>query len=164
MTRVAGAERVFVGLGANLGEARRTLADAMDQLAALPGTRLVASSACYGSAPVDAQGPDFVNAVVELATALEPPALLQALLHIEQGHGRQRPYHHAPRTLDLDLLLHGQRVVAQPGLTLPHPRLHLRAFVLRPLLELAPELVHPRLGPLAPWAEQAAGQQTWRLP
>jgi 2-amino-4-hydroxy-6-hydroxymethyldihydropteridine diphosphokinase len=160
---MAMAERVFVGLGANLGDARCTLADATAALAVLPGTRLVASSALYGSAPVDAQGPDFVNAVVELATELEPPALLQALLHIEQGHGRQRPYRHAPRTLDLDLLLYGQRVVEAPALTLPHPRLHARAFVLRPLLELAPEVVHPRLGPLAALVAQIADQSVWRL-
>ncbi|CAD5373848.1 2-amino-4-hydroxy-6-hydroxymethyldihydropteridinepyrophosphokinase [Rubrivivax sp. A210] len=143
------AERVFIGLGANLGDARATLEAAITQLAALPATELVAASACYRSTPVDAQGPDFVNAVAELHTALEPLALLAALQAIEAAHGRERPYRNAPRTLDLDLLLYGQRLVDEPSLTVPHPRLHERAFALVPLIELAPGFVHPRLGPLA---------------
>jgi 2-amino-4-hydroxy-6-hydroxymethyldihydropteridine diphosphokinase len=156
-------ERVFVGLGANLGDARASLLRASQQLAALPGTRLLARSSLYRTAPVDAQGPDFCNAVAELDTTLEPQALLQALQAIEHSHGRQRPYSNAPRTLDLDLLLYGQRLIDQPELTLPHPRLHERAFVLVPLLELAPDLVHPRLGPIAALAAQAAGQRIERL-
>lgn len=151
-------ERVFIGLGANLGDARATLARAVEALGALPLTRVVALSALYRSAPVDAQGPDFVNAVAELRTGLTPPELLQALQAIEQAHGRQRPHRHAPRTLDLDLLLYGQRVVEVPGLTVPHPRLHERAFVLRPLADLAPGLGHPRLGPLAAFFDQVADQ------
>ncbi|MDP1899372.1 MAG: 2-amino-4-hydroxy-6-hydroxymethyldihydropteridine diphosphokinase [Rubrivivax sp.] len=157
------AERVFVGLGANLGDAQTTLAAALQELAGLRDTRLVAVSSFYRSAPVQAQGPDFVNAVAELATTLEPPALLQALQEIEQIHGRERPYHHAPRTLDLDLLLYGQRVVHEAGLTLPHPRLHERAFVLQPLRELAPELVMPGLGTVAAWAACATGQPIEKL-
>ena len=142
-------ERVFVGLGANLGDARATLAAALGRLAALPQTRLVACSSLYRSAPVDAQGPDFINAVAELDTALEPQPLLLALQAIEAEHGRQRPYRNAPRTLDLDLLLYGQRVIAEPGLIVPHPRLHERAFVLQPLAELAPGLSLPLHGALA---------------
>lgn len=141
-------ERVFVGLGANLGDPRATLARALEDLARLPQTRLVAASPLYRSAPVDARGPDFLNAVAELSTTLEPRDLLLALQAIEQTHGRERPYRHAPRTLDLDLLLYGQRVIDEPGLTVPHPRLHERAFVLRPLADLAPEFEHPRLGRL----------------
>jgi 2-amino-4-hydroxy-6-hydroxymethyldihydropteridine diphosphokinase len=152
------AERVFVGVGANLGDARATLARAVDALGALPQTRLVAVSRLYRSAPVDAQGPDFVNAVVELRTGLTPRDLLSALHAIEHAHGRERPHRNAPRTLDLDLLLYGQRVVEVPGLTVPHPRLHERAFVLRPLADLAPGLEHPLRGPLAAFLDQAADQ------
>ena len=152
------AERVFVGLGANLGDARATLAQALKALAALPGTRLVAVSPLYRSEPVDAQGPDFVNAVAELGTALTPRELLLALQAIEQSHGRLRPYRNAPRTLDLDLLLYGQRIVDETDLVVPHPRMHQRAFVLRPLADLAPDLVHPRLGRLDAFVERVADQ------
>ncbi len=152
------AERVFVGLGANLGDPQATLARAVKELAELPRTRLVAVSPLYRSAPMDAQGPDFVNAVVELGTALTPRELLLALQSIEQAHGRERPYHHAPRTLDLDLLLYGQRIVRDPDLVVPHPRLHERAFVLRPLADLAPDLVHPALGRLDGFRDRVAGQ------
>jgi 2-amino-4-hydroxy-6-hydroxymethyldihydropteridine diphosphokinase len=133
-------------------------------LAALPGTQLVRRSSPYRSAPVDAQGPDFINAVVELRTALSPAALLAAMQALEQVHGRQRTYRHAPRTLDLDLLLYGQREVRTDTLTLPHPRLHERAFVLQPLLEIAPAARHPGLGQLASWAAGVASQAVERLP
>jgi len=157
-------ERVFVGLGANLGDARATLEAAAQGLAALPQTQLVGVSPVYRSAPVEAQGPDFFNAVAELRCTLEPQTLLAHLHALEQGHGRQRPYLNAPRTLDLDLLLFGARVLNTPVLTLPHPRLQQRAFVLLPLLELAPSLQHPLLGDLAPWAHAAASQRLERLP
>jgi len=136
-------ERVFVGLGANLGDAQATLLAAFDALDKLPGTHCVARSSLYRSAPLDADGPDYVNAVAELRTKMQPQALLQALQDIEARFGRERPYHHAPRTLDLDLLRYGERQVATPTLTLPHPRLHERAFVLVPLAELAPDLAPP---------------------
>jgi 2-amino-4-hydroxy-6-hydroxymethyldihydropteridine diphosphokinase len=141
-------ERVFIGLGANLGHAARTLQRAAEQIGRLPTTRLVKLSSFYVTAPVDAAGPDYTNAVAEITTELQPAALLHALLGIEAEHGRQRPHRHAPRTLDLDLLLYGQRISEDPALTLPHPRMHERAFVLRPLLDLAPTLVHPLLGRL----------------
>ena len=157
-------ERVFVGLGANLGDARATLDAAVQGLAALPQTRLVAVSPVYRSLPVDAQGPDFFNAVAELRCSLEPETLLAHLHALEQVHGRERPYLNAPRTLDLDLLLFGARIQHTPTLTLPHPRLHQRAFVLLPLLELARGLALPALGDLAPWAAAAAGQRLERLP
>jgi 2-amino-4-hydroxy-6-hydroxymethyldihydropteridine diphosphokinase len=131
-------ERIFVGLGANLGDAMASVRAALAQLGALPETSLVAASALYRSAPLDAPGPDYVNAVAELQTQLEPEALLAQLHLLERRFGRQRPYHHAPRTLDLDLLFYGARRIDSPTLTLPHPRAHQRAFVLAPLAELAP--------------------------
>ena len=131
----------YVGLGANLGDdLTATLHSALHALAALPATHLVAVSSAWRSAPVQATGPDFLNAVVCLATTLPPETLLDALQAIEQQHGRQRPYPNAPRSLDLDLLLYGQLRLRTARLTLPHPRLGERAFVLRPLLELDPAL------------------------
>ncbi|HRD99101.1 MAG TPA: 2-amino-4-hydroxy-6-hydroxymethyldihydropteridine diphosphokinase, partial [Rubrivivax sp.] len=117
----------------------------------------------YRTAPLLASGPDFLNAVVELATDLEPAALLAALHGIEAAHGRRRPYPNAPRTLDLDLLLYGQRVMDTQALRLPHPRLHERAFVLAPLLDLAPDLVHPTLGGLCAQYAFVRGQAIERL-
>jgi 2-amino-4-hydroxy-6-hydroxymethyldihydropteridine diphosphokinase len=131
-------ERIFVGLGANLGDAIASVRTALAQLRALPETSFVAASALYRSAPLDAPGPDFVNAVAELQTQLEPEALLVQLQLLEQRFDRQRPYRHAPRTLDLDLLFYGARRIDGPTLTVPHPRAHQRAFVLAPLAELAP--------------------------
>jgi 2-amino-4-hydroxy-6-hydroxymethyldihydropteridine diphosphokinase len=157
------AERVFIGLGANLGDARATVNAAFEALAALPGTQVVARSSLYRTAPVQAQGPDFVNAVAELRTELDPEALLRALQAIEARHERQRPYRNAPRTLDLDVLFVGERAMATPTLTVPHPRLHQRAFVLEPLLELAPDLTHPVLGALAAWRPGTADQAIERL-
>ena len=157
-------ESVYVGLGANLGAARDTLTRALKQLGELPSTRVVEVSSFYATAPVDAQGPNYINAVAELSTELQPRELLQALQSIELQHGRERPYHHAPRTLDLDLLLFGQRVVHEPGLEVPHPRLHKRAFVLQPLLELAPMLMHPRLGSVQLLLAATVNQPIERLP
>lgn len=138
---VAAASPVWIGLGANLGDARAALQTARQALAQLPGTTLVASSRLYRSAPVQAQGPDFLNAVAELRTTLAPLVLLQALQALEQAAGRERPYVNAPRTLDLDVLLWGaggHSVWELPGLSVPHPRLWERAFVLLPLAELLP--------------------------
>lgn len=133
--------RAYVGLGANLGaDLLATLTQAAQALATLPGTELTALSSAWRSAPVDAGGPDFLNAVAALDTMLPPVELLDALQAIERAHGRERPYRNAPRTLDLDLLLHGDAVLVTPRLTLPHPRLAERAFVLCPLLEIAPQL------------------------
>lgn len=133
----------FVGLGANLGDARTTLLQALDRLAALPQTRLLNHSSLYRTAPIDSHGPDYLNAVAELATDLSPHDLLQALQALELAAGRERPYRNAPRTLDLDLLLYDDVVLDTPTLTLPHPRMHLRAFVLQPLAEIAPLCVTP---------------------
>ena len=157
-------EPAFVGVGANLGDAHRSVVDALAALGRLPGCTLRRASAVYRSAPVDAAGPDFFNAVAELHTTLLPPALLKALQAIESAYGRERPYLNAPRTLDLDLLLHGDTVLDTPALSLPHPRLQLRAFVLRPLLDLAPDLAAPGLGPLAAWLPGVADQVLEKLP
>ena len=132
---------VCVALGANLGDPRRTVLDAMRSLCQLPCTRLLTRSGLYRTAPHLAQGPDFINAVVRLQTTLTAPQLLQALQELEQHFGRQRPCPNAPRTLDLDLLLYGHARIESPRLTVPHPRMRSRAFVLFPLAEVAPEQV-----------------------
>jgi 2-amino-4-hydroxy-6-hydroxymethyldihydropteridine diphosphokinase len=149
----------YIGLGANLGDMAQTLSLALAALAALPQTQLLAVSGAYRSAPIESSGPDYLNAVACLASTLAPEALLDALLAIELEHGRLRPFVNAPRTLDLDLLLYGDAQIASPRLTLPHPRLHQRAFVLRPLLELEPTLSAPGLGALAAYLP-ALGQQS----
>ena len=131
----------WVGLGANLGDARAALRGAVQAMAAMPGTQVLRVSSLYRSAPVDALGPDYLNAVAELATTLVPLDLLHALQAMEQAAGRERPYRNAPRTLDLDLLLYGDQQLDGAELTVPHPRRAERAFVLRPLAELAPALV-----------------------
>ena len=128
----------YVGLGANLGEREAALRQALAALGQCPGTRVLRVSPLYGSAPVDAGGPDYLNAVAEVATTLTPEALLQALQAIEQSAGRERPYRNAPRTLDLDILWFGDQVIGTPTLTVPHPRMAERAFVLRPLADLVP--------------------------
>ena len=135
----------FVGLGANLGDARQAVQQALIDLAHLPHSELLAASRLYRSAPVAAAGPDFVNAVAELRTSLSAPALLDALQTLEHAAGRQRPYPNAPRTLDLDLLLYGEARIDSARLTVPHPRWCQRAFVLRPLAELAPQRVSAAL-------------------
>ena len=132
-----------LGVGANLGDPRTAVRKAIEDLAQLPGTVTVAVSSLYGSAPLDADGPDYVNAVVQVRTALSPDALLAALQAIEQQAGRERPYRNAPRTLDLDILLYGADRVDHEHLQIPHPRMWQRAFVVVPLAEIAPDLVHP---------------------
>ena len=136
---MADAERVFVGLGANLGDAAASVRCAMQLLGTVPQTTLVAASGLYRSPPLDALGPDYINAIAELRSGLAPEALLAQLQSLEQRFGRERPYRHAPRTLDLDLLFFGDRHLASASLTLPHPRAHQRAFVLAPLADLAPQ-------------------------
>ncbi len=131
----------YIGLGANLGDARATVLQALNAIADLDGLALTRQSSLYGSAPVDAGGDDYVNAVVQVHTRLKPHALLEQLHTIEDAAGRRRPFRNAPRTLDLDILLYDQMVLNDAVLVLPHPRMWLRAFVLRPLAEIAPELV-----------------------
>jgi 2-amino-4-hydroxy-6-hydroxymethyldihydropteridine diphosphokinase len=142
-TAIAVGRAMYVGLGANLGDARNTLQVAAAALQALPGIEQCGLSPFYRSAPVGTTGPDFVNAVIRLYTRLTPLALLDALQQIERQHHRQRAYRNSPRTLDLDLLyIEGVRLNSE-RLVVPHPRMHERAFVLRPLADLAPDLHLP---------------------
>jgi 2-amino-4-hydroxy-6-hydroxymethyldihydropteridine diphosphokinase len=153
----------FIGIGANLGDARANVLDAVERLRRLPGATLEAVSSLYRTAPIDSSGDDYINAVARLSTSLPAQQLLEALFGIEQAHGRERPYFNAPRTLDLDLLLYGDEQIATPTLVVPHPRMHQRAFVLMPLLELAPEVVLPGLGPAGDFASSVADQGIIRL-
>ncbi|MBW1645813.1 MAG: 2-amino-4-hydroxy-6-hydroxymethyldihydropteridine diphosphokinase [Deltaproteobacteria bacterium] len=138
---------VYVGFGANLGRRLASISRALFQVDALPGTRIKAVSPIYETAPVGylEQG-DFLNGVCCLETAMEPVALLQALLRIEKTLGRVRTVHWGPRTIDLDLLFFAGLIIRRPELRLPHPRLAARGFVLYPLYDLAPGLRHPELG------------------
>lgn len=131
----------YVALGANLGDAHATVLKAIDDIGHLPQTRLLKQSSLYATAPVDSCGPDYINAVVELSTGLDASQLLRALQRLELEAGRERPYRNAPRTLDLDIILYGEEVVNTPELTLPHPRMLERAFVMVPLGEIAPHQV-----------------------
>jgi 2-amino-4-hydroxy-6-hydroxymethyldihydropteridine diphosphokinase len=157
----------YIGLGSNLGHPRRCLARALTELSRLPRTRLVAASGNYLSAPVGAilPQPDYVNAVALVSTALEPAALLARLRAIERRLGRRRfagEPRNAPRVLDLDLLLYGRRRVAQPELVLPHPRMHERAFVLKPLSDIAPFTVIPGRGAADRWLRGTRHQRIAR--
>ena len=132
---------VYAGLGANLGHARQSIDSAILALGKLPETLLVGRSSFYQSAPFQADGPDYTNAVVHLRTRLNAIDLLRAFQSVEDLAGRERPYRNAPRTLDIDLLLYGDGNIQSPELQVPHPRMHERAFVLLPLSELAHGLV-----------------------
>ena len=136
----------YIGIGANLGDARTNVDDALARIAALPDASLLRHSAHYRSAPIDSSGDDYINAVACIDTTLSAPALLAALHDIELAHGRERPYRNAPRTLDLDILLYGQECIDTQKLHVPHPRMGQRAFVLLPLLEIAPDIAIPGLG------------------
>ena len=140
----------FIALGANLENPVRQVQQAISELADIEQTRVLAVSSLYRTAPVGyADQPDFINAVAKLQTGLSPHELLDALHVIERRHGRQRSVRTAPRTLDLDLLIYGTCVVNEANLTLPHPRMHERAFVLLPLAEIAPDVQLPGRGPLS---------------
>jgi 2-amino-4-hydroxy-6-hydroxymethyldihydropteridine diphosphokinase len=156
--------QAYVALGANLGDLRQTLASALADLMAWPGIQVTGVSSAWHSAPVGCEGPDYLNAVAAINTSLAPLALLDALQAIEQRHGRERPFVNAPRTLDLDLLLYEQQQIHSERLTVPHPRLHQRAFVVLPLLELAPELHLPGLGPLREHEAAVRDQSLTREP
>ena len=153
----------YVALGANLGDAAATLRAAVTDLAAQPGIALEAVSSFYRTAPIDSDGPDYINAVARMATSLTPLALLDALQATEAAYGRERPYRNAPRTLDLDLILYDTLDMAHPRLTLPHPRAHQRAFVLVPLAELAPQLQLQGRA-LQEWLIDCADQRLEALP
>ena len=160
----------YIGLGSNLQDPYSQLQRAFVDLERLPETHLTARSSLYRTAPLDCPDqpdstsqPDFVNAVAKIATDLSPQALLQALLHIEHQHGRERTFRNAPRTLDLDVLLYDDVQLHEHGLTIPHPQMHRRAFVLQPLLELAPDCMIPGIGEVAVVARQCEDQQVERL-
>ena len=154
----------FIALGSNLDDPAAQVNSAMTALEALPLTRVLKCSSLYRSAPVGyLDQPDFINAVVQVETELAPHALLDAMLALEQARGRTREFANAPRTLDLDLLLYDDRVLHEHGLTLPHPQMHRRAFVLQPLLEIAPECVIPCVGSAADAAKRCIDQQLEKL-
>lgn len=155
----------YLALGANLGDPAATVNAAFAALADLPQTRVAATSALYRTAPVGiTEQPEFINAAARVETELSPPALLDALLDIEQQFGRVRLLQNGPRTLDLDVLLYENQVIDTPRLILPHPRMHLRAFVLFPLADVAPaDLPLPGRGTLAAWLPAVANQGIVRL-
>ena len=131
----------YVGVGSNLDDPRTHVLQALNALDRLPHTRLVKRSSLYRSAPLGhAAQPDFINAVAQLETGLPAERLLAELQEIEARHGRTRSFPNAPRTLDLDVLLYGELSLDLPNLKIPHPRMHERAFVLQPLMEVAPQL------------------------
>jgi 2-amino-4-hydroxy-6-hydroxymethyldihydropteridine diphosphokinase len=139
--------RAFVALGSNLEDPQHQVLRALAELDSLPQTRVIAKSALYRTAPVGYDNqPDFINAAAEVSTTLEPVALLRALLALETAHGRERPFPNAPRVLDLDLLLYDDLELHDPELTLPHPRLHERGFVLFPLADIAADVNVPCQG------------------
>lgn len=146
----------YIGLGSNLDDPVQQLNQAFNQLDTLPNCQLLSRSSLYQSKPVGPQDqPDFINAVAELATELEPLALLDHLQGIEQAHHRQRLRHWGPRTLDLDLLLYGEQYIQHPRLNVPHPEMTHRAFVLLPLKELNPKL-RLQQQPIDYWLEQTS--------
>lgn len=156
--------RAFIGLGSNMVGPDAQVLRAMDAIATLPQTRVLARSSLYRSAPVGyLDQPDFINAVVQVETALAPRALLEALLALEQAQGRTREFQNAPRTLDLDVLLYDDLQHHEHGLTVPHPQMHKRAFVLLPLLEIAPDCVIPGVGSAKQAMAQCTDQQLERL-
>ena len=148
----------YIGIGSNLDEPRRQVLEAFTELDRLPHTRVVKKSSLYQTAPMGhAEQPAFINAVAQLETGLPAERLLAELQAVEQRHGRKRSFPNAPRTLDLDILLFGNATVQSGALTIPHPRMHERAFVLKPLLEIAPDL------PFEKQLDSCKGQKVERL-
>jgi 2-amino-4-hydroxy-6-hydroxymethyldihydropteridine diphosphokinase len=161
---IAGSVIAYVGLGANIGEPRRQLTEAITAMSGLPETRLAGHSSFYRSAPIGyADQPDFLNAVAALDTRLAPGVLLDGLQGIERRQGRERSFPDAPRVIDLDLLLFGDEIISRPGLVVPHPRMHERAFVLQPLLELDPEISIPGKGRAGKFLSACGAQKIERI-
>ena len=155
---------VFIALGSNLNHPINQVLRAFDAIAALPNTQFCARSSLYLSTPIGyANQPDFINAVMQIKTHLSPHVLLAALLHIEQRSGRDRTFRNAPRVIDLDILLYNQQMQDDTDLTLPHPRMHERAFVLWPLVEIAPLIQIPGRGYATQYLEKAADQHLQRI-
>jgi 2-amino-4-hydroxy-6-hydroxymethyldihydropteridine diphosphokinase len=154
----------YIGIGSNLDRPSERVNAAFEALTRLPATRLVKRSSLYRSEPQGhREQPDFVNAVAALESELSAASLLKELHDIEARAGRERSFANAPRTLDLDLLLYGDACIEEPGLIVPHPRMHQRAFVLVPLLEIAPSVSIPGLGPASAYVPGTAGQKLQRL-
>ena len=157
-------QRAYLALGSNLDAPSLRLLKAFEQIAAMPGITLVRRSSLYRTAPVGfADQPDFINAVAEVLTTLSPEELLAAALAVERQQGREREFQNAPRTLDVDVLLYADECVDSATLTLPHPRAHERAFVLKPLLEIAPHCVIPGRGPARGFLPACADQGIQRI-
>lgn len=156
--------RAFVALGSNLQDPQQQILRAFAELGELPHTRVIATSQLYRTAPVGyGNQPDFINAVAEVSTDLAPLELLRQLLALETAHGRKRPFPNAPRVLDLDLLLYDDLQLNNTELTLPHPRLHERGFVLFPLADVAPELEIPGQGKVSELLRRCQDQGVERL-
>ena len=154
----------YVALGANLADPVAQIRAALEVLTHLPESRLLHASSLYRTAPVGIHHqPDFINAVAAFETTLSPQALLAALFTVEEQFGRRRDFHHAPRTLDLDLLLYDNDVIDSPRLQLPHPRMHLRAFVLAPLVEIAPNCRIPGRGTVSAWLPAVSMQHIEKM-
>jgi 2-amino-4-hydroxy-6-hydroxymethyldihydropteridine diphosphokinase len=156
--------RAFIGFGGNIGDTRQFITDAIVCLALRAELQILAKSCFYQSAPVDATGDDYVNAVIEIETQLSPYGLLHVCQAIEQEFGRERPYSNAPRTLDLDILFFEGVIQNETELMLPHPRIIERSFVLLPLLEIAPDFFLPDLGELKTYLPNVAHQKIEKLP
>ena len=148
----------YIGIGANLGYARASVEQAIQELGALPATRLTGQSSLFRTAPIDAGGDDYINAVARIETQLQAEKLLQKLQAMEQASGRERPFVNAPRTLDLDILLYGNQEISTESLNVPHPRLTQRAFALIPLLQIDPMIAIPGKGPAHSFVPSVAGQ------
>ena len=148
----------YIGIGANLGDARASVEQAIQELGALPATRLTGQSSLFRTAPIDAGGDDYINAVARIETQLQAEKLLQKLQAMEQASGRERPFVNAPRTLDLDILLYGSQEISTESLNVPHPRLTQRAFALIPLLQIDPMIAIPGKGPAHSFVPSVAGQ------
>ncbi len=153
----------YIGIGSNLGDARNNVERAVRSLDQLPASRVSARSSLFRTAPVDADGDDYVNAVAQIDTELSSQDLLDALLSVERTFGRERPFQNAPRTLDLDLLLYGNQTINMPSLQVPHPRMTQRAFVLIPLLEIDPFIAIPGKGPAHQFIPDVANQVIRKL-
>lgn len=153
----------YIGIGANLGDARDNVERTIAMLGELADTEITGQSSLFRTAPVDAGGDDYINAVARIETQLTAPELLIALQTIEQRFGRERPYRNAPRTLDLDLLLFGQQVITSESLTVPHPRMMQRAFVLIPLLQIDPFVTIPGQGPAHAFVPGVADQAIQKI-
>jgi 2-amino-4-hydroxy-6-hydroxymethyldihydropteridine diphosphokinase len=165
ISRQSAVVTAFVALGSNLGDPPSQIGSALKALAALPGTRLIRCSSLYGNPPEGGRDqPPYVNAVAQIETRASPRELLGQLLEIERTHGRVRETPNASRTLDLDVALYGDRVVDEPGLVIPHPRMTGRPFVLVPLAEIAPDAVVPEKGRVAELAAKLDSSGLTKLP